>query len=443
MENELLAILMFPAVILLLLLGAQVSFSLIVVGVAFGWALYGERVGIQLFNIVQTTASQFLLTAVPPFILMGCILERSGIAERLFGVVQLWVGRLPGGVALSTMLLAAMIAATTGIVGAVEVMIGLMAIPAMQRLGYRNDLIAGTVCAGGSLGTMIPPSLVLIVYASVANLSVGKLFAAAILPGTIMVGVFLTYIAVRCAIAPPVPAEPEAVESDQRLALGRKLWLTLIGLLPAAGLIFAVLGTILMGIATPTEAASVGALGTFVLAAIYRRLGRAMLREAFLTTLRLTAMILLIVVGGSMFSSIFRGLGGNDVVRAVVSAAEFGPTGIVMLLLAIVFIAGFILEWVSVLLICLPIFVPILDDYGVDPIWFAMLTFIMLQTSYLTPPMAPSVFYLKGIAPADMTTQQMYAGVGPFILCMLSVMGLIMLFPALATWLPQVLVTGF
>ncbi len=441
MENETLAILMFPAVIALLLLGFQVAFALIVVGTAFGWMLYDYRVGIQFFNIVQTTGSQFLLTAVPPFILMGCVLERAGIAERLFRVVQLWVARLPGGMALTAMLMAAMIAATTGIVGAVEVMIGLMAIPAMQRLGYRNDLIAGTVCAGGSLGTMIPPSLVLIVYASVANLSVGKLFAAAILPGLITVLAFLAYIVVRSIIHPP--RERYAGSQDEGMGLAEKLRLTVVGLLPAVGLIAAVLGTILFSIATPTEAASVGALGTLLLAAIYGRLTWPMLRDALWTTLRLTSMILLIVVGGAMFSSIFRGLGGNDVVRGLVDAANLDATGLVLLLLLIIFIAGFILEWVSVVLICLPIFAPLLQLYGIDPIWFAMLAFIMLQTSYLTPPMAPSIFYLKGIAPPDMTTREMYVGVLPFILVQLVVLALVMAFPPLATWLPSVLVTGF
>jgi tripartite ATP-independent transporter DctM subunit len=441
LENETLAILMFPAVIGLLLLGVQVAFSLLVVGTVFGWMLYDVRVGIQLFNIIQTSASQFLLTAVPPFILMGCVLERAGIAERLFRVVQLWVGRLPGGMALTAMLMAAMIAATTGIVGAVEVMIGMMAIPAMQKLGYRNDLIAGTVCAGGSLGTMIPPSLVLIVYASVANLSVGKLFAAAILPGIITVGAFLAYIAVRSLFQPPRERFADA-EAD-RMGIGEKLWLTASGLLPAVALIAAVLGTILLGIATPTEAASVGALGTLVLALLYGRLTWTMLREALSTTLRLTSMIMFIVVGGSMFSSIFRGLGGNRVVKDLVDAAQVDATGIVLILLAILFVAGFVLEWVSVLLICLPIFVPLLQLYGIDPIWFAMLAFIMLQTSYLTPPMAPSIFYLKGIAPPDMTTRQMYLGVLPFIVVQIAVLALVMAFPALATWLPSVMVTGY
>lgn len=441
METEVLAILMFPVVIGFLLLGFQVSFSLIAVGTVFGWMLYEDRVGIQLFNIIQDTASQFLLTAVPPFILMGCVLERSGIAERLFRVVQIWLGRLPGGMALTAMLMAAMIAATTGIVGAVEVMIGMMAIMPMQKLGYKNDLIAGTVCAGGSLGTMIPPSLVLIVYASVGNLSVGKLFAAAILPSILMVALFLAYIALRSLLQPP--REKFVDEETASMSLAQKLWLTASGLLPAVGLIVAVLGTILMGIATPTEAASVGALGTLVLALLYGRLNWSMVRNSMVTTLRLSSMIMLIVIGGSMFSSIFRGLGGNNVVSGLVDSAELGQMGLILALLVIIFIAGLILEWVSVLLICLPIFVPLLALYGVDPIWFAMLAFIMLQTSYLTPPMAPSIFYLKGIAPPDMTTKQMYIGVVPFILIQFGVLALVMLFPSLATWLPSVLVTGF
>lgn len=441
MDNQMLAILMFPAVIALLLMGFQVAFSLIVIGFTFGWALYGDRVGIQLFNTIQTSASQFLLTAVPAFILMGCILERSGVAERLYKAVQIWLGRLPGGVALTTMCLAALIAATTGIVGAVEVMIGLMAIPAMMRLGYRNDLIAGTVCAGGSLGTMIPPSLVLIVYASVANLSVGRLFAAAMLPGLIMVLLFLLYIAIRCMLSPPSVRYQDSEAAT--MPIGEKLWLTLVGLLPALFLIVAVLGTIILGIATPTEAASVGALGALMLAFVYRTLNWRMLKDSFLTTLRLTSMILLIVAGGSMFSSVFRSLGGNDVVRAIVESISVDPLGIILVLLCIVFLAGFILEWVSVLLICVPIFAPILAAYDIDPLWFAMLTFVMLQTSYLTPPMAPSIFYLKGIAPDSMTTKEMYIGVLPFILCQLLVLALIMVFPGLATWLPSVLVTGF
>jgi len=441
-DNELLAILMFPVVIGLLLAGFQVAFSLMVVGAGFGWLLYGDKVAIQLFNVIQDSASQFLLTAVAPFVLMGAVLERAGIAERLFNVVQLWVGRLPGGMALTTMLMAAMIAATTGIVGAVEVMIGMMAIGPMQRLGYRNDLIAGTVCAGGSLGTMIPPSLVLIVYASVANLSVGKLFAAAILPGLVTVALFLAYIALRALLQPPTGLA-RAADDAEAIPLGRKLWLTLVGLLPAVALILAVLGTILAGIATPTEAASVGALGTLVLAWSHGRLTWTMLRESLTTTLKLTSMILFIVVGGGMFSSIFRRLGGNDVVRGLVDSAELGPVMLVLALLLVVFVAGFILEWVSVLLICLPIFVPLLAAYDVDPIWFAMLTFIMLQTSYLTPPMAPSIFYLKGIAPPDMTTGQMYLGVAPFILCQIAVMLAVFMVPALATWLPSILVTGF
>lgn len=215
------------------------------------------------------------------------------------------------------------------------------------------------------------------------------------------------------------------------------------GLLPAIFLVVAVLGAILFGIASPTEAASLGCLGAMILAAIYRTLELRLMRDALANTLKLTSMILLIVVGGSLFSSVFRSLGGNDLVSALVADAGLSDAGLILLLLSIVFVAGFILEWVSVLLICLPLFVPLIDAQGIDPIWFAMLVFVVLQSSYLTPPMAPSIFYLRGIAPAEITTRQMYRGVLPFIVCQLLVLALLMVFPALATWAPSVMVTGF
>ena len=439
MEHETLAILMFPTVFVLLLLGFQVSLSLIVTGIGFGLALYGERIGIHMFNVVQDTATSFVLTAVAPFILMGCILERCGIAERLFGAMELLVGRLPGGLALASMAMATMIAATTGIVGAVEVMIGMMAIPSMRRQNYPHDLIAGTICAGGSLGTMIPPSLVLIVYASVPNISVGKLFSAALIPGIIMVGLFMAYIFLRgLGFRRQTPAQRRAP-----LPFTQALGIVMTGLFPAIFLVVAVLGAIFFGIASPTEAASLGCLGAVILSLLYRTLRPRLVIDAMANALRLTSMILLIVVGGSLFSSVFRALGGNDLVATMVDHSNLPDAGLILLLLGIVFIAGFILEWVSVLLICLPLFVPLIDARAIDPIWFAMMVFVILQSSYLTPPMAPSIFYLRGIAPADIRTPQMYLGVVPFILCQLLVLAMLMLFPALATWAPSVMVTGF
>ncbi len=262
-SGETYAALMFPVLFFFVFVGIPISFSLLGTSFLFGLALFGDKVGLQLYGGITQTASQFLLSAVPPFVFMGCMLESSGIAERLFRAMQVWLGRLPGGLALATMAMATVIAASTGIVGAVEVVIGVMAIPVMLSYRYNRSLVAGTICAGGSLGTMIPPSLVVVIYASVANMSVGQLFAAVLVPGSVIVVLFFGYILVRCIF---VPSDGPAVESEQSaLPLGQKLWITLTALVPAVLLIVAVLGSIMFGIATPTEASSVGALGAIVL----------------------------------------------------------------------------------------------------------------------------------------------------------------------------------
>ena len=273
--------------------------------------IYGNVIGLQMYAGITQTASQFLLSAVPPFVFMGFMLERSGIAERLFHALRLWLGRLPGGLALATMAMAAVIAASTGIVGAVEVVIGVMAIPAMLQYGYSRVLASGTVCAGGSLGTMIPPSIVVVIYASVANMSVGQLFAGVLAPGMIMVALFFGYILGRCILRPE--DGPRAAPEDM-VPIGRRLWITLTAFVPAVFLIFAVLGAIIAGIATPTEAASVGAVGAVILTICYGQMTWTVLKETLTQTLLVNCMILLIVVGGSMFSGVFRIHGGNELV---------------------------------------------------------------------------------------------------------------------------------
>jgi len=436
MSGELYAGLMFPILFFFVFLGIPISFSLVATAFLFGIPLFGDRIPLQMYAGITQTASNFVLSAVPPFVFMGFMLERSGIAERLFAAMQLWLGRLPGGLALATMAMAGFIAATTGIVGAVEVLIGVMAIPAMLSYGYRKSLIAGTICAGGSLGTMIPPSIVVVIYASVANLSIGQLFAAVMLPGGIMVAcffLFILFLAIfRPSYAPPVPKREQP-------PLAVKLWITLTALVPVVVLIAAVLGAIMFGIATPTEAASVGALGTILLSIAYRRFSWTVLKETLTQTLLVNCMILLIVVGGTMFASVFRIHGGNTLVEDAVNVLGLGEGGIVVLMLAIVFIAGFILDWVSVVLICLPIFVPLLEAAGIDPIWFAVLMIIMIQTSYLTPPMAPSIFYLRSIAPPEISYMDMYRGVLPFVAAQVLTLICVLLFPKLATWLPALM----
>jgi tripartite ATP-independent transporter DctM subunit len=434
-------VLMFLALFVLVFAGIPVSFALLATAFAFGLPLFGEQVvGIQLYGMVQQTATQYLLSAVPPFVLMGCILERSGIAERLFQVMQLWMGRMPGGLALATITMGAIFAASTGIVGAVEVVIGVMTIPVMLQYGYNRSLIAGTICAGGSLGTMIPPSLVAVIYASIANMSVGKLYAAMLLPGILMVGLFLLYIVGRCLLRPQ--DGPPVAREQMTMPVLDKIKVTITGLVPALLLIVAVLGTTMFGIASPTEAASVGAFVALVLTALYRRLSWAVIRDALERTLLINCMILLIVVGGTMFASVFRLHGGEKLVQTMVSDLGLSAALAILLCMAIVLAAGFILDWVSIVLICLPIFLPIVTALKIDPIWFATLMVIVIQTSYLTPPMAPSIFYLMSIAPKDITYRDMCLGVTPFVIMQVLTLLAVALFPALATYLPAQF-TGF
>jgi tripartite ATP-independent transporter DctM subunit len=429
---------MFAALFVLVFAGIPVAFSLMIISVAFGFFVFGDLIILQLYGPLLHTASNFVLAAIPLFIFMGAILERSGIAKRLFYALQLWLGGLPGGLALSTIAMCAIFAAASGVVGAVEIVVGLMAIPAMTKAGYRNDLIAGTICAGGSLGTIIPPSVIVVVYASIAQLSIGKLFAASILPGMLMVAFFVGYILIRATLhpadAPPLPKE------DRDVALPEKLKITVTAMLPPLALIVLVLGSLLTGAASATEAAAVGAAGTIVLALMFRELNLKLLSEALNVTLRITAMIMLIVAGGTMFTSIFAVTGGGQLVRDTVATIGFGNAGIIAFFLVVVFFAGFVLDWVSIVLIFIPIFAPIVKSAGIDPIWFAMMVLVVIQTSYLTPPMAPSIFYLRSIAPRDMTYGQMYRGVLPFVGAQMLVLIVIILFPAVATWLPDILV---
>ena len=429
----LVATLMFPALFALILLGLPIAFSLTIVSVGAGLAAFGPAAFNQLYGSFYSASTNFILSAIPMFILMGALLERSGVAERLFKVMSMWLGRLPGGLALATIAMGGIFAAAAGVVGAVEVMIGMMAIPAMQRMGYNNSLIAGTICAGGSLGTMIPPSVIAVMYASLAQISVGKLLAGMILPGLLMVGLFLAYIVIQ-GILKPTPVPVEAQEPD--LLLGEKLWLTVTTLLPVFALIFAVLGSILGGIASPTEAAAVGAAGALILCVIYGQFSPKVLAESLSITVRISAMILLIVAAGTMFMGVFAANRGASLIRDVIEATGLGTNGMIVFFLLIVFLLGFVLDWTANVLICVPLFAPFVRAAGIDPIWFGTLVIIVIQTSYLTPPMASAIFYLKSIAPKDMTYGQMCRGVLPFVGLQLLTLLIVAAFPELVTWLP-------
>ena len=437
MSTTFAAALMFPAAFSLILIGIPVAFSLLVVAVFFGSLVFGDAIGIQAQSRLLDVAGNYILAAIPLFIFMGAVLERSGVAERVFGALRMFLGRLPGGLALTTLAMCAIFAAAAGVVGAVEILVGMMAIPAMMKAGYRNDLIAGTVCAGGSLGTIIPPSVLVVVYASVTDLSVGDLLAGVILPGFLMLLFFAFYVFMRALVRPGDAPPPTAEDVDVPFA--EKLKTLAFALAPCVFLITSVLGSIFAGFASPTEAGALGAIGAILLSLIYRTFSLDLLVSVLTTTITISGMIMFIIFGGVAFTSIFIVSGGGDLVRDFVAATELDPARLVLLFLGIVFLLGFLMDWVSVILIAIPILSPIIREAGIDPIWFGVLVCVALQTSYLTPPMAPSIFYLRSIAPPEMTYLQMYSGVMPFVAIQLLVLTSVFMFPALATYLPTIL----
>lgn len=429
------ALWMFPALIVLILTGFPIAFALIATALIFGWMRFEWVLIHQLMSKVDDVSSNYILGAIPLFIFMGTMLERSGIAERLFDAIYMWTRRLPGGLAVGAILMCVIFAMASGITGAVEAVVGLLAIPAMLKYGYDKRLISGTICAGGSLGTSIPPSVTVIVLAPIANLPVGNLFAGMMFPGLIMAGLFVVFIIGACLLRPSL-APREANIVDDRSFL-QKLSITAVALVPPLALILAVLGTILAGIATPTEAAACGALGSAVLAFIYGRLTIPVLKAALFRTLMITAMILLIVLGGSMFAGVFFATGGMGAIQSVIRAIGLEGWMIIAAILLVTFVAAFVLEILTVVIVIIPIAMPLVAMSGVDPLWFCIMFLLVLQTGYLTPPMAPSIFYLRAIAPREITLKHMYWGVFPFIIVQLVTLALVIYFPALATWLPS------
>jgi tripartite ATP-independent transporter DctM subunit len=438
MSSEYFVLLMFPGLFCCIFAGFPVAFSLMGLALIFGIFGFGAGLPPMLIRLVYSVGDNYVLAAVPLFIFMGCMLERSGIAKRLFEAISLWTGRLRGGLAIASISMCTIIAACTGIIGASEVMVGVMAIPAMLRRNYNHSLICGTICAGGALGTLIPPSVVTVVYGPAAGISVGRLLIATIFPGLLLSLIYILYIAIRSQIsptyAPPVPAE------ELRISFKERFIITATGMIPALGLIFSVLGSIILGLAAPTEAAALGAFGSILLTIAYGNFSFGALEEAVMQTLRISSMALMILVGGYMFSGVFLGLGGGDVVEKIVTALHLSPWAILILFLLLVYLAGFILDWASILLVLVPVFSPIIQKLGIDPIWFGTLFIMMIQTSYLTPPMAPAIFYLRGIAPPEITIQEMFRGIISFMVLQLFGIALVVLFPQIALWLPNKLI---
>jgi len=437
--NEFLPILMFPVLILFIFAGVQIAFAMLLTAAIFGLMMFGEVTAYQLLTKIEETASNSILAAVPLFIFMGAMLEKSGIAERLFHAIHLWTKRLPGGIGVGTIILGAIFAASSGVVGATEAVIGLLTIPVMLKHQYDKRLLSGVICASGSLGTAIPPSITVIVLGPVAGISVGQLFNGLLIPGLLMAVLFIIYVIAIAYFKPDMA--PRELDEEPGVSLVERLKVTATAIIPAAALIFTVLGTILLGLATPTEASACGALGAVILSVCYRSCKLKVLWESMLSTVNITAMILLIVMAGNMFAGIFFATGGMQTVQSLLTGSGFSPNTVLGLILFIAFIAGFLLDMMSVVLIIIPVAIPIVRLLGFDDIWFCVAFLVVLQTSYLTPPLAPSIFYLRAISPPSITLKHMYAGVIPFICIQLVVLFIILVFPETALWLPRILGT--
>ncbi len=428
---------MLPVAFTLMFLGIQVAFSMMITAVLFGLVIFGDRVIFQFVEKIEDISSNFVFAAVPLFVFMGAMLEKSGIADKLFEAIHIWTRRLPGGLALATISMCVIFAASSGVIGATESVVGLLTIPIMLRYKYDKGLISGSICAGGSLGTIIPPSVVAVVMGPLANVSVGDLLYGMVFPGLIMAGLYLTYIFTLCLIhpdkgarIPPEPGEP---------AFAEKLWISTRNLVPPLFMIFAVLGSILLGWASPTEAAAIGALASVGLTALYGRFNLIGLYEALIKTVKITTMIMTVLLAGTLFTGVFIGGGGINTANILIRELHLTPWMLLSLMMFIIFIAGFFLDWISIVLIFVPLFTPLITAAGFDPVWFLILFLIMIQTSYLTPPMAPAIFYLRAVAPEEITMRDMYRGVVPFIVLQCTTLAIVMVFPVLVTYLPSVM----
>jgi len=442
-SDPVIALMMLGLFIFIILLGFPIAFTLMGMGVGFGYYAY-FRPGQEFFDnrifylLTQNTwsiMSNDVLVAVPLFLFMGYVVERSNILDRLFYSLQVALRHIPGAMAVAALATCAMFSTATGIVGAVVTLMGLLAFPAMLKAGYDQRLSAGVICAGGTLGILIPPSIMLIVYSATASVSVVRLYAAAMLPGFLLASLYIGYVITRAVLNPSLCPKLPKEESD--VPWSKAFLLLVQAFVPLAVLILAVLGSILFGLATPTEAASVGAMGSMVLAAAYRALSWQRLREAVYLTARTSAMVCFLFVGSWTFSSVFSYLGGDGVIKDFVLGLHLNPVLFLIITQLIIFLLGWPLEWSEIIIIFVPIFLPLLPHFGVDPVTFGILVALNLQTSFLTPPMAMSAYYLKGIAPPYVQLWTIFKGCFPFLGMVLVTMILVYVFPPLMLWLPH------
>jgi tripartite ATP-independent transporter DctM subunit len=431
--EQVLAAIMFAGMIAFLFVGFPVAFSLTFTGLFFGTlGVLTGALRADFFDILPLriwgTMTNYTLLAVPLFVFMGVVLEKSGLAEELLETMALLFGRLRGGIAISVVVVGAILAASTGIVGASVITMGLVSLPTMLRRGYDKQLICGTICASGTLGQIIPPSVILVLLGDIMGVPVGDLYIGAVLPGLVLVGLYIVYLVILGRLRPDLaPAIPDAELREFR---GEAIKRVTIALIPALVLIVAVLGAIFAGVATPTEAASVGAVGGIVLTIVKRRFSWAMLRNVMEATTRITSLAFIILVGANCFGLVFRGLNGDHLIQEFLKGLPFGPYGVLAVVMFVIFVLGFFIDFFEICFIHVPILTPVLvQHFGFDPMWLGVVIGVNLQTSFLTPPFGFALFYLRGVAPPDIKTTDIYRGVVPFVALQLIGLTLTIAFP--------------
>ncbi|MDC3099815.1 TRAP transporter large permease subunit [Candidatus Pelagibacter sp.] len=446
LTNPEIAILMMSLFLFAVLLGFPIAFTLLAMGVGFGYYAYFDpsrmdhlldnRIFSLLVQNTYTIMDNTVLTAVPLFLFMGYLVERAGIVAKLFFAIRLASHRLPASMAVAALVTCALFSTATGIIGAVVTLMGLLAWPAMIRAGYDKKFASGVICSGGCLGILIPPSIMLIVYAVIAQLSPLRLFAAAIFPGLMLAGLYILYVIIRAYFNPSLAPKPSAEEIPPRSVIIKEV---LVSFVPLFSLIILVLGTILGGLATPAEAAAVGAFGALILSFFYKSLKWKNFKESVFLTAKTSAMIMWLFVGSWTFASVFSYLGGHEVFEEFFKSMDIQPWQFLVITQIIIFLLGWPLEWTEILIIFVPIFLPLVEFFGVNPYFFAMLIALNLQTSFLTPPMAMSAYYLKGVQSRNVELMQIFRGIMPFLGIVIFAMVLMYMFPGIALWLPDVL----
>lgn len=437
MDPEVIALLMFVFLAIFIFLGFPLFAALAGVAIIGGYFGWGDRVFSQSIFSTWSIMVSNTLPAVPLFVFMGSFMEASGIAERAYKTIRIMLAPVKGSLALATIIICTIFAAATGIVGASVTVMGLLALPSMLKYGYNKPLAAGSILAGGTLGILIPPSVLLILYGPLASLSVPSLFAGAILPGLLLSILYILYIVIRCKLnpnmAPPLPPEERKYKAIDILKM------FVVNVLPFLLIIILVLGSIIVGIASPTEAASVGVVASFMLALVYRQITWKKVKNSVYETMIITSFVIMITVAAKIFGGVFLALGGGNLITDFLLNLAVGPYGVLAIILILIFLMGFFLDWIPILLIFIPIVAPMIPKLGFDPLWFGIVVAVCLQTSFLTPPFATSIFYLKGIAPPELQLKDIYRGVFPFVVLQIIGLIIVILFPNLVLWLPRVM----